>query len=65
MKRAAATPQLHIRVSPDLKKAVKMLCARDGTTAQSWINTLIENELHHKAPDLWTPGNKEGEEAQE
>jgi hypothetical protein len=60
----AATPQLHIRVSPDLKKAVKMFCVRDGTTAQAWINMLIENELRHKAPDLWTPGNKEGDEAQ-
>jgi len=60
MKRPSATRQIHVRVPPDLKKAVKMFCVRDGTTEQSWIHTLIENELHRKAPDLWTPGTKEG-----
>jgi hypothetical protein len=53
MKRPTATRQIHVRVSPELKKAVKMFCVRDGTTEQSWIHALIENELHRKAPDLW------------
>jgi len=59
MKRPVATRQIHVRVPPDLKKAVKMFCVRSGTTEQSWIHTLIEGELHRKAPDLWTPSTKE------
>jgi hypothetical protein len=60
MKRPAATRQIHVRVSPELKKAVKMFCVRDSTTEQSWIHALIEDELQRKAPDLWTPGATEG-----
>lgn len=63
MKRPAAKRQVHVRVSPELKKAVKMFCVRGGTTEQSWIHALIENELHRKAPDLWTPSTKEGSSA--
>jgi predicted DNA-binding protein len=59
MKRPAATRQIHVRVSPELKKAVKMFCVRDSKTEQSWIHALIEDELRRKAPDLWAPGGKE------
>lgn len=55
MKQAAGTRQIHVRVASDLKKAVKMFCVRHNTTEQSWVRRLIENELHRKAPDLWTP----------
>ncbi len=55
MKPAMPTRQIHVRVSSDLKKAVKMFCVRENTTEQSWIRTLVEGELHRKAPDLWTP----------
>lgn len=63
MKHAATTSQIHVRVSPDLKKAVKMFCVRDNTTEQSWINTLIENELHRKAPDLWSKAGSSAKKA--
>lgn len=33
MKRPAVTRQIHVRVSPELKKAVKMFCVRDETRA--------------------------------
>lgn len=59
MQHSAAKRQVHVRVSPDLKKAVKMFCVRGGTTEQSWIHALIENELHRKAPDLWSPSASE------
>jgi hypothetical protein len=45
--------QIHVRVSVAVKKAIKMLCAREGATEQAWIHGLIEEELKRKAPDLW------------
>ncbi len=45
--------QVHLRVAPDLKKAVKMYCVREGITEQAWIHGLIETELSRRAPDLW------------
>jgi hypothetical protein len=45
--------QVHVRVSVAVKKAIKMLCAREGATEQAWIHGLIEEELKRKAPDLW------------
>jgi hypothetical protein len=53
MKRSAATRQIHVRVTPDLKKAIKMFCVREGATEQSWVHDLIEGELKKRAPDLW------------
>ena len=53
MKRPAPMRQIHVRVVPDLKKAVKMFCVRESTTEQSWVHALIEAELKRKAPDLW------------
>jgi hypothetical protein len=53
MKRASPGRQVHVRVSADLKKAVKMLCVREGTTEQAWVHGLIEDRLRKKAPDLW------------
>ncbi|MEI9476582.1 MAG: hypothetical protein WCO26_08410 [Deltaproteobacteria bacterium] len=47
------TCQIHVRVPLDFKKAVKMFCARHGTTEQAWISELIEGELKNQAPDLW------------
>ena len=48
------TSQIHVRVRPEFKKAVKMFCVREGTTEQAWISELIETELKSKAPDLWS-----------
>lgn len=47
------THQVHVRVSSDFKKALKMFCVRNGTTEQAWILRLIQAELTRKAPDLW------------
>jgi hypothetical protein len=58
VKSPAATRQIHVRVAPDLKKAVKMFCVREGTTEQSWVHDLIEEELKRKAPDLWAGQGK-------
>ena len=46
--------QIHVRVPPEFKRALKMFCAREGTTEQAWISELIETELKSKAPDLWS-----------
>jgi len=48
------TSQIHVRVPPEFKKALKMFCVREGTTEQAWISELIETELKSKAPDLWS-----------
>ncbi len=48
------TSQIHVRVPPEFKKALKMFCVREGTTEQAWISELIETELKNKAPDLWS-----------
>jgi hypothetical protein len=55
MKDASPIRQIHVRVSAALKKAVKMLCVREGTTEQAWVHGLIEDRLKRQAPDLW-PG---------
>lgn len=59
MKSAGPVRQVHVRVSADLKRAVKMLCVREGTTEQAWVHGLIEDRLIRKAPDLW-PGSDKG-----
>lgn len=51
--KAPAKRQIHVRVSPEFKRAVKMFCVREGTTEQSWVVELIETELKKRAPDLW------------
>ncbi len=48
------TSQIHVRVSPEFKKALKIFCVREGTTEQAWLSELIETELKSKAPDLWS-----------
>ena len=48
------TSQIHVRVPPEFKRALKMFCVREGTTEQTWISQLIETELKKKAPDLWS-----------
>ena len=48
------TSQIHVRVPPEFKKALKMFCVREGTTEQTWISELIETELKNKAPELWS-----------
>jgi len=45
--------QIHVRVPPEFKKALKIFCVREGTTEQAWLSELIETELKIKAPDLW------------
>ena len=46
--------QIHVRVPPEFKKALKIFCVREGTTEQAWLSELIETELKNKAPDLWS-----------
>ena len=46
--------QIHVRVPPEFKKALKIFCVREGTTEQAWLSELIETELKSKAPDLWS-----------
>ncbi len=48
------TSQIHVRVTPEFKKALKIFCVREGTTEQAWLSALIETELNNKAPDLWS-----------
>ncbi len=48
------TSQIHVRVPPEFKKALKMFCVREGTTEQAWLSELIETELKKKAPELWS-----------
>ena len=50
----AKISQIHVRVTPEFKKALKIFCVREGTTEQAWISELIETELNNKAPDLWS-----------
>src|SRR5262249_53989075 len=50
---AASLRQVHVRVSSELKKGLKMFCAREGTTEQALLLNLIELELAKRAPDLW------------
>ncbi len=51
---SSKTSQIHVRVPPEFKRALKMYCVREGTTEQAWISDLIETELKNKAPDLWS-----------
>ncbi len=46
--------QIHVRVPPEFKRALKIFCVREGTTEQAWISELIEKQLKNKAPDLWS-----------
>ncbi len=48
------TSQIHVRVPPEFKKALKIFCVREGTTEQAWLSELIEAELKNRAPDLWS-----------
>jgi hypothetical protein len=52
MKSEGPVRQIHVRVSVAVKKAIKILCAREGETEQAWIHGLIEEELKRRAPDL-------------
>ena len=45
--------QIHVRVSSELKKVLKMFCAREGVTEQALLLDLIETELSKRAPELW------------
>ena len=56
----AKISQIHVRVTPGFKKALKMFCVREGTTEQAWLSALIETELNNKAPDLWSQGASKG-----
>lgn len=44
--------QIHIRVTTDLKRAVKVHCAQTGVTEQAWVQNLIEAALSKQAPEL-------------
>lgn len=49
----ARAPQVHIRVEPALKRALRIYCAREGTTEQQWVTRALEEGLTRDAPDLW------------
>jgi hypothetical protein len=49
--------QVHIRVPSELKKALKMFCAREGTTEQAWLLQVINSELAKRASDIWSHNN--------
>lgn len=51
----ARTAQLHVRLLPEMKRAVKVHCAQVGTTEQAWVEHLIEAELRRQAPELLPP----------
>ena len=51
----ARTAQLHVRLLPEMKRAVKVHCAQVGTTEQAWVEHLIEAELRKQAPELLPP----------
>ncbi len=42
---ASKKSQIHVRVPPKFKRALKIFCVREGTTEQAWISELIETEL--------------------
>jgi hypothetical protein len=44
--------QIHIRVSSQFKRAVKVFCAREGLTEQQWAHNVLEAALLRQAPDL-------------
>lgn len=46
--------QIHIRVSREFKRAMKIFCAREGVTEQSWGLQVLEKALVEYAPDLAT-----------
>jgi hypothetical protein len=33
------TSQIHVRVPPEFKRALKIFCVREGTTEQAWISS--------------------------
>lgn len=47
--------QVHVRVSREFKRAVKIYCAREGITEQSWALQVLETALSEYAPDLGVP----------
>ena len=51
---SSKTSQIHVRVPPEFKKALKIFCVCEGTTEQAWISELIEIELKRKAFGLWS-----------
>jgi hypothetical protein len=51
----ARSAQIHVRVTPDVKRAVKVHCAQTGTTEQAWVERMIEAELYKRAPELLPP----------
>lgn len=45
--------QIHVRISPALKRALKMHCVRRDVTEQQRVGDLVEMQLASEAPDLW------------
>jgi hypothetical protein len=44
--------QVHVRVSAQLKRAIKIFCAREGLTEQGWALQVLDEALASQAPDL-------------
>lgn len=54
------TAQIHVRVSSEFKRAVKIYCAREGITEQRWTQAALETALGACAPDLVRSGSPRG-----
>lgn len=50
--RHPTSAQVHIRVSPEFKRALKVFCAREGLTEQQWTSAVLHRALSSDAPDL-------------
>ncbi len=44
--------QIHVRVSAEFKRALKIYCAREGITEQRWTHEALDAALRQCAPDL-------------
>jgi hypothetical protein len=51
---AHSEAQVHIRVSREFKRALKIFCAREGITEQGWGLEVLQRALIARAPDLST-----------
>lgn len=48
----AKSAQIHVRVTPATKRAVKIHCAQTGTTEQAWVERMIHAELKKRPREL-------------
>ena len=46
------TAQIHVRVSADFKRALKIYCAGAGITEQRWMEDVLKRAFAQCAPEL-------------